>query len=301
MDDAISLAETFQSHRSRLRAVAYRMLGSDSETDDALQEAWLRLGRADTSDVDNLGGWLTTVVARVCLDMLRSRRSRREEPLSDSAPDVTADHAVRTDPERQAVLADSIGPALLVVLDTLTPPERLAFVLHDMFAVPFDEIAPIVDRSPAAARQLASRARRRVQGANPATAADQGRRHEVVSAFIAAARNGDFDKLLTLLDPDVVLRADAAVVEAASANQAAGAPILSSLVRGASTVATAFAGRARGAQLALIDGAPGAVWAPDGQPRAVFDFTIVDGRIVAIELLADPEDLGLLEITLLTN
>jgi RNA polymerase sigma factor (sigma-70 family) len=301
MDDQLWLAETFESHRSHLRAVAYRMLGSNSEADDAVQEAWLRLSRADTSDVDNLGGWLTTVVARVCLDILRSRRSRREEPLGDSAPDVPARQAAGIDPEREAVLADSIGPALLVVLDTLTPPERLAFVLHDMFAVPFEEIAPIVDRSPAAARQLASRARRRVHGADTSVDADQGRRHEVVTAFIAAARDGDFDELLTLLDPDVVLRADAAVVEAATANQAAGAPILSSLVRGASTVATAFAGRARSAQHALIDGAPGAVWAPDGQPRAVFDFTIVDGRIVAIELLADPEALGQLEITLLGN
>ena len=299
MDDAIWLAETFESHRSHLRAVAYRMLGSVSEADDALQEAWLRLSRADTSDVENLGGWLTTVVARVCLDMLRSRRSRREAPLSDSVPEVTAGHAAGTDPEREAVLADSIGPALLVVLDTLTPPERLAFVLHDVFAVPFDEIAPIIERSPAAARQLASRARRRVQGADVATGADQGRQHEVVSAFVAAARDGHFDELLTLLDPDVVLRADTAAVEAATANQASGAPTLSSLVRGASTVAKAFAGRARGAQRALIDGAPGAVWAPDGQPRAVFDFIIVDGRIVAIEVLAEPEHLAQLEITLL--
>jgi RNA polymerase sigma factor (sigma-70 family) len=298
MDDATWLVETFESHRRHLRAVAYRMLGSDSEADDAVQEAWLRLSRTDTSDVENIGGWLTTVVSRVCLDMLRSRRSRREEPLTDD-PEGMAGQAARSDPEREAVLADSIGPALLVVLDALTPAERLAFVLHDMFAVPFDEIAPIVERSPAAARQLASRARRRVQGADVATDADQGRRHEVVSAFIAAARDGDFDGLLTLLDPDVVLRADAAAVDAARANQAAGAPILSSLVRGASTVASAFAGRARGARHALIDGAPGAVWAPDGHPRAVFDLTILDGRIVAIELLADPEHLDQLEITIL--
>ena len=297
MDDAISLAETFERHRSHLRAVAYRTLGSVGEADDAVQEAWLRLSRADTSEVENLGGWLTTVVARVCLDMLRSRRSRREAPLRDSLPDETAGDRLGTDPEREAVLADSIGPALLVVLDTLTPPERLSFVLHDMFAVPFDEIAPIVDRSPAAARQLASRARRRVQGADPTTGADQGRRQEVVSAFVAAARDGNFDELLILLDPDVVMRADAAAVEAAAANQAAGAPTLSSLVRGASTVAHAFAGRARGAQLVLIDGAPGAAWAPDGEPRAVFDFMIVDGRIVALEVLVDPEHLAQLEIT----
>jgi RNA polymerase sigma factor (sigma-70 family) len=298
MDDRIWLVETFESHRGHLRAVAYRMLGSGNDADDALQEAWLRLSRADTSDVENLGGWLTTVVARVCLDMLRSRRSRREAPLRDDPPDVTAREAAATDPEREAVLADSIGPALLVVLDTLTPPERLAFVLHDLFAVPFEEIAPIVDRSPAAARQLASRARRRVQGADVPNEANRGRRREVVSAFIAAARDGDFDGLLAVLDPDVVLRADAVAVEAAAANQAAGAPLLSSLVRGASTVAKTFAGRARGAQGALIDGAPGAVWAPGGEPRAVFDFTIVNGRIVAIEVLADPEHLGQLAITL---
>jgi RNA polymerase sigma-70 factor, ECF subfamily len=297
MDDLSWLAEAFESHRGHLRASAYRMLGSNAEVDDALQEAWLRVSRADTSDVENLGGWLTTVVARVCLDMLRSRRSHREEPLRDGTLDVSAGRAAGVDPEREAVLADSIGPALLVVLDTLTPPERLAFVLHDVFAVPFDEIAPIVERTPAAARQLASRARRRVQGADAATDADQSRRHEVVTAFVAAARDGDFDKLLTLLDPDVVLRADTTAVEASAANQAGGAPTLSGLLRGASPVAMAFAGRARGAQHALIDGAPGAVWAPGGRPRAVFDFIIVDDRIVAIEVLADPTHLSQLEIT----
>jgi RNA polymerase sigma-70 factor, ECF subfamily len=299
MDDQIRLTETFESRRGQLRAVAFRMLGSVSEADDAVQEAWLRLHRADTGDVENLGGWLTTVVSRVCLDMLRSRKSRREDLLSDIAPHVTAGQAARSDPEREALLADSVGPALLVVLDALTPPERLAFVLHDMFAMPFDEIAPIVDRSPSAARQLASRARRRVRGIDAATDADLGRQHEVVSAFIAAARDGDFDELLRLLDPDVVLRADAAVVEAATARQALGAPTVSSLMRGAPTVAKALAGRARGAQRALIDGAPGAVWAPDGQPRAVFEFTIVDSRIVAIELLADPTHLGQIAVTVL--
>lgn len=300
MDDEIWLTETFESCRSHLRAVAYRMLGSVSEADDAVQEAWLRVRRADTGEVENLGGWLTTVVSRVCLDMLRSRTSRREELLGDMAPDVTAGHAARRpDPEGEALLADSIGPALLVVLDALTPPERLAFVLHDVFAVPFDEIAPIVDRSPAAARQLASRARRRVRGVDAATDADLVRRHEVVGAFIAAARDGDFDELLTLLDPDVVVRVDAAAVEASTARQAAGAPVLSRLMRGAPEVARAFAGRARTARRALIDGAPGAVWAPDGRPRAVFDFTIVDGRIVAVEVLADPTHLAQLEVTFL--
>lgn len=299
MDDEIWLTETFESSRSHLRAVAYRMLGSVSEADDAVQEAWLRLRRADTGEVDNIGGWLTTVVSRVCLDMLRSRSSRREE-LPGDITDVPAGHVARADPEGEALLADSIGPALLAVLDTLSPPERLAFVLHDVFAVPFDEIAPIVDRSPAAARQLASRARRRVRGADAATG-DPARRTEVVGAFIAAARDGDFDGLLRLLDPDVVLRADVTAVEAANARQALGAPTLSRLVRGAPEVARAFAGRARTARPVLVDGNPGAVWAPDGRPQAVFDFTIVDGRVVAVDLIADPVLLDQLEITFLDS
>ncbi len=297
MDDEIWLTETFERSRSHLRAVAYRMLGSAGEADDAVQEAWLRLHRADTSDVENIGGWLTTVVSRVCLDMLRSRTSRREELPGDIA-ELPVDQAVRPDPEGEALLTDSIGPALLAVLDSLTPPERLAFVLHDVFAVPFDEIAPIVDRSPAAARQLASRARRRVRGADSASG-DPVRRDQVVGAFIAAARDGDFDELLRLLDPDVVLRADAVAVEAAQARQSLGAPTLSRLVRGAPEVARAFAGRARTAQPAVIDGDPGAVWAPDGRPQAVFAFTIVDGRIVVLELIADPVRLARLDITLL--
>jgi RNA polymerase sigma-70 factor (ECF subfamily) len=229
--------------------------------------------------------------------MLRSRASRREE-LSGDIADVPAGQRARRDPEDEALLADSIGPALLAVLDALAPLERLAFVLHDVFAVPFDEIAPIVDRSPAAARQLASRARRRVRGVDAATG-DPVRRAEVVGAFIAAARDGDFDELLRLLDPDVVLRADATAVEAASARQDLGAPRLSRLVRGAPEVARAFAGRARTARRVLVDGNPGAVWAPDGRPQAVFDFTIVDGRIVALELIADPVQLAQLDITLL--
>jgi RNA polymerase sigma-70 factor (ECF subfamily) len=295
MDDEISLTEAFESRRSHLRAVAYRMLGSVGEADDAVQEAWLRLRHADTGDVQNIGGWLTTVVSRVCLDMLRARTSRREELPGDIA-DATADQVARRDPEGEVLLADSIGAALLVVLDALTPPERLAFVLHDVFGVPFDEIAPIVDRSPAAARQLASRARRRVRLADSATR-DASRRAEVVGAFIAAARDGDFDELLRLLDPDVVLRADAVAVEASRARQALGAPTLSRLVRGAPEVARVFAGRARTARHALIDGDPGAVWAPDGPPRAVFAFTIVEGRILALELIADPVHLAQLEIT----
>lgn len=299
MDDEISLTETFESYRSHLRAVAYRMLGSLAEADDAVQEAWLRLDRADTGAVENMGGWLTTVVSRVCLDMLRSRTSRREDPPGDPTPDVPADDTVRPDPEGEALLADAIGPALLVVLDTLTPSERLAFVLHDVFAVPFDEIAPIIDRSPAAARQLASRARRRVRGVAPAGLAtdDRGRRGAVVDAFLAAARDGDFDGLLAVLDPEVVLRADAAAVAAATANRAAGAPPLARRMQGAPEVARTFAGRARTARRALVDGTVGAVWAPEGRPRAVFDFTIVEGRIVAVELIADPLRLAQLEVT----
>jgi RNA polymerase sigma-70 factor (ECF subfamily) len=266
------------------------MLGSASEADDAVQESWIRLSRADTSDVDNLGGWLTTVVARVCLDMLRSRTARREEPL-DSAG-VGRPRLVAVDPEQEAVLADSVGPALLVVLETLAPAERLAFVLHDMFAVPFDEIATIVGRSPEATRQLASRARRRVQGGSPAAtvpAVDRARQQQVVDAFLAASRSGDFEALLAVLDPDVVVRADDAAVEMGSDRE----------VRGAAAVAAMFAGRARAAQPALIDGAVGLVWSAGGRPRVVFDLDIRDGRIVAVDLLADPEHLDRLDVTLL--
>ncbi|MFQ6326190.1 sigma-70 family RNA polymerase sigma factor [Nocardia sp. CWNU-33] len=277
MDESF-LAERFEEHRTHLLAVAYRMLGSGSEADDALQEAWLRLSRSDADEIDNLGGWLTTVVARVCLNMLQSRKTRREDPLDDLEPLPSADG-----PEQQAVLGDSIGLALLVVLDTLAPSERLSFVLHDMFAVPFDEIAPIVGKSPAAARQLASRARRRVQGARATV--DRDRQREVVDAFLAASRSGEFERLLTLLDPDVVLRVDAAAI----ATGAVGA-------LGAGAVAETFSGRAKAARLALIDGRAGAVWAVGGTPRVVFDFTVSDGRIVAIDLLADAETLGLMEL-----
>jgi RNA polymerase sigma factor (sigma-70 family) len=285
MDGHDGLAERFEAHRSHLRAVAYRMLGSLSEADDAVQEAWLRLSRSDISDVENLGGWLTAVVARVCLDMLRSRKSRREEALDTHLPDSIDGIDPGVDPEQATLLADSIGPALLVVLEALAPAERLAFVLHDMFAVPFEEIAPIVGRSPAAARQLASRARRRVQGTATAPDADLTRKREVVEAFLAASRNGNFDALLALLDPDVVLRADSAVVRMGASSEVFGAP----------AVATTFSGRAQAAQLALVNGAPGAVWAQGGQPRVVFSFTITDGKIVGIDLLADPEFLGQLD------
>ena len=290
MDEPDWLADRFEENRTHLQAVAYRLLGSLTEADDAVQEAWLRLSRSDTSDVQNLGGWLTTVVARVSLDMLRSRKSRREQPLDDRLSE-TADASTAlegTDPEYEALLADSVGPALLVILERLAPAERLAFVLHDMFAVPFDEIGPIVGRSPAAARQLASRARRRVQGTSELPDADLGRQRAIVEAFLAASRNGDFDALLELLDPDVVLRTD-------------GAPLLTSTPRetvGASAVADTFAGRARAAQPALIDGVPGLVWASGGQPKVVFAFTVRGQRVIGIEMLAEPGRLAELDVLL---
>jgi RNA polymerase sigma factor (sigma-70 family) len=291
MDEHDSLAERFEVHRTHLRAVAYRMLGSLSEADDAVQEAWLRLSRSETSGVENLRGWLTTVVARVCLDQLRSRKARPEEPLGAHVPDpiVNADEGIN--PEHEVLLADSIGLALLVVLETLAPAERVAFVLHDMFDLPFVEIAPIVGRSPAAARQLASRARRRVQGVATVPDADLTRQRVVVDAFLAASRGGDFDALLTVLDPDVVLRADRAAVQAGATSE----------VRGAAAVAKTFSGRARAAQPALVNGAVGAVWAPGGRPRVVFGFKITRGKIVEIDLLADPERLRQLDLALLND
>ena len=273
------LAERFESERTRLRAAAYRMLGSISEADDAVQEAWLRLDRADTSHVGNLSGWLTTVTARVCLDMLRTRKSRREEPLEPN-------HASGVDPEREAILAEGIGLAMLVVLETLEPAERVAFVLHDMFGVPFDEIAPIVGRTPTAARQLASRGRRRVQGRSASAAFDLSRQQQIVTAFLAASRGGDFEALIALLDPEVVARTDPAAVQIGATSE----------VRGAREVAAMFAGRARAAQLALIDGAPGLVWRQHGRTRVVFGFTIANGKITGIELIADPNRIERLDI-----
>jgi RNA polymerase sigma factor (sigma-70 family) len=291
MDDHHWLAERFESHRTHLRSVAYRMLGSLSEADDAMQEAWLRLSRAETSGVANLGGWLTTVVGRICLDMLRSRTSRREHPLIAEALEPVASHGEGSDPEQEAVIADSVGLALLVVLETLMPAERLAFVLHDIFAVPFEEIAPIVDRSPDAARQLASRARRRIQGASPNLEADLTRQREVVDAFLAASRGGDFVALVSLLDPEVILRADPVAARMGTSPE----------VDGAEAVAGTFAGRARVAQPALINGAVGAVWVQGGMPRVVFDFTIVGGKIVAIDILADPDRLHQLDVGVLNH
>ncbi|GAA0576139.1 sigma-70 family RNA polymerase sigma factor [Streptomyces crystallinus] len=290
MDETERLAERFETYRPHLRAVAYRMLGQLSEAEDAVQESWFRLSRSDVSAVENLGGWLTTVVARVCLDMLRSRESRREDLLGERPPPVHHGVHEGADPEQEAVLVDSVGPALLVVLDTLSPAERLAFVLHDMFAVPFDDIAPVVGRSTIATRQLASRARRRVQGAEAAPTADRGRQRQIVDAFLAASRGGRFDELLALLDPEVVVRVDGAAL----AMGASGA-------LGSQAVAKTFSGRAQVAQLALVDGAPGMVWAPNGSVKVVFDFIVVDGRIAAIDMLADPEQLDEMDVKILAE
>jgi RNA polymerase sigma factor (sigma-70 family) len=294
MDETEWLAERFEEHRTRLRAVAYRMLGSLSEADDAVQDTWLRLSRADTSDVENLGGWLTTVVARVSLNMLRSRQSRREEPWGPSVPEPVIDRADGTDPEHEVLLADSVGLALLVVLETLSPPERLAFVLHDMFAVPFDEIAPIVGRSSEAARQLASRARRRIRGAAPAIDADLTTQWEAVDAFIAAARDGDFEALVAVLDPDVVLRADRGAVPAGASREVRGAEEVAGQALTWSQVDLTM-------QRALINGAAGLVSTRDGQPFAVGAFTVRDGKIAEIDILADPARLHRLDLAVLND
>jgi RNA polymerase sigma-70 factor (ECF subfamily) len=285
------MAESFEANRTHLQAVAYRILGSAQEADDAVQEAWLRLNRSDVSGVDNLTGWLTTVVARVCLDMLRSRKSRREEPLAAHGLEPTATGGQTLDPEQEAILADSVGLALLVVLDNLAPAERVAFVLHDTFDLPFDEIARIIGRSPAAARQLASRARRRVRGA-AVRDTDRGSHQEIVDAFLTAARGGNFAALLAVLDPEIVLRADSVAVQMSAAGLAGDAPPLHPEVRGATAVAETFAGRLRAAQPALVDGMPGLAWASTGRTRAAMRFTIVRGKIVEISLIADPSTLA---------
>jgi RNA polymerase sigma factor (sigma-70 family) len=294
VDEREWLAERFEEHRAHLRAVAYRMLGSVSEADDAVQEAWLRLSRSDTREIENLGGWLTTVVGRVCLNMLRSRRTRREDPLDVHVPEPIVSRENGLDPEHEALLADSVGLAMLVVLETLTPAERLAFVLHDMFAVPFDEIGPMVGRSPAAARQLASRARRRVQGEAPAPDPDLGRQREVVDAFFAAAREGDFEALVAVLDPDVVLRSDGGAAR----------PAATHVVHGAEAVARramTFARLSPFVRPALVNGAAGVVVAPRGRPFSVMAFAVRNGRIVAIDGLADPERLKELDLTVLDD
>jgi RNA polymerase sigma-70 factor (ECF subfamily) len=289
MDEHQLLAEQFEANRDHLQAVAYRMLGSLAEADDAVQAAWLRLSRADANDIDNLGGWLTTVVARVSLDMLRSRKSRREDPLEDDGPEPFQSQESGGDPERETQLADSVGLALLVVLDTLAPDERLAFVLHDVFAVPFEEIAPIVDRSPDAARQLASRARRRVRGASAAPSPELTRQREVVEAFLAASRSGDFNALLALLDPGVVFRVDARFFGGGNQRQ----------FRGAENVAKQFSGRALGARPVLVNGTVGAVVAPLGKLAIVLSVTVTDGKIVVIDAIGEPDRLAQIELSVL--
>src|SRR5258707_8512947 len=289
MDEHEWLAKQFEAERPHLRAVAYRMLGSLTEAEDAVQESWLHLSRSDTSGVENLGGWLTTVVARVCLDMLRSRKSRREEPLGADVPEPIMSREDGIDPEHEALLADSVGLALLVVLDTLNPAERLAFVLHDLFAVPYVVIAPIVGRSPTTARRLASSARRRVRGAATVPDADLTRQREVVDAFLAASREGSFDALLAVLDPDVVLRADRAALSAGASRE----------VRGAASVARQFSGRAQGARPALVNGSVGLVVARHGRLFVVLNLTVIRGKIVEIEAVADPARLRRLRLAVL--
>ena len=294
MSELDGLAARFEASRPRLRAVAYRMLGSASEADDAVQEAWLRVSRSAADGVENLNGWLTTIVARVCLDMLRSRKARREEPLAPDPEDVGpgAGPAGDTGPESEALLADSVGLAMLIVLDKLDPAVRVAFVLHDMFDLPFGQIAGITGRSPAAARQLASRARRRVRGTPSVTRSGLARQREVVEAFLAASRRGDFEALLAVLDPDVELRADAAAVPPGTPRRAVGA---AAVVR----AAPAFRSRARFAALALVDGSVGLVLAPGGRLWMALAFTVADGRVTEIDVVADPERLGRLDLAVL--
>ena len=294
MTESQAFVGEFEEHRGRLRAVAYRMLGSVTEADDAVQDAWLRIQRAETGDVANMAGWLTTVVARVCLNMLRSRGTRREEPFDVRMPDPIVGPEDGGDPEHEALLADSVGLALLVVLDTLTPAERLAFVLHDMFAVPFEDIAPMIERSPTAARQLASRARRRVRGAAPAPDPDLAHQRVVVDAFFAAAREGDFDALVAVLDPEVVLRADGGT--------APGRPTV--VLRGPRAVAENAVMARKLAPFvvpALINGAAGVVVPVHGRVFSVMGFTVVSGRIVAIDVLYDPDRLAALDLTILDS
>lgn len=283
------LAARFEESRPHLRAVAYRLLGSREEADDAVQESWIRLSRSDPDKVENLTGWLTTIVSRVCLDMLRSKRARPEDPVGTQIPEPLTDPGELAAPDQQALIADSVGTAMLVVLDTLSPPERVAFVLHDIFGVSFEEIAPIIGKTAAASRQLGSRARRRVQGTGQAPSVSISRQRAVVDAFLAASREGHFEALLALLDPDVVLRGDAAAI-------AAGGPVR---VRGAREVAQTFSGRARDAKPALIDGEAGIVWAPRGQPRVVFALHIDGDVITRIDMIADPGHLAGLELVIL--
>jgi len=292
MDKAQWLTDQFEANRHHLQAVAYRMLGSLPESNDAVQEAWLRLSRVDATEIKNLGGWLTTVVARVCLDMLRSRQAQHDESLDDSIPERLPSRETHTDPEQEALLADSVGLALLVVLDSLNPPERVAFVLHDIFAMPFDAIAPIVERSESAVRQLASRARRRVQGSVAVKRADLTAQREAVNAFLTASREGAFEALLAILDPDAIFRADA--VMAATT----GAPVE---VRGAETIARQFLGRAQGARPALVNGSIGVLVGRRDRPFFVLKLAIANGKIVAIEAIGDPTRLRKLHLYVLAK
>jgi RNA polymerase sigma factor (sigma-70 family) len=292
MDEKEILTQRFEASRGHLRAVAFRMLGSKSEAEDAVQETWLRLARADASSVENLRGWLTTIVAGICLDMLRARKSRREEPIGVDAEAIAGDD----DAEHEAMIAQSVGIAMQIVLETLAPAERVSFVLHDMFNLPFDDIARVIGRSPAAARQLASRARRRVQGTPATVEADRSRQRGVVEAFLAASRGDDFSALLAVLDPDVVLRADAVAVAASLARIGMGAPALAPEIVGSAAVAQVFKGRAQAARLALIEGEVGLVYAPGGKPMVVFDFVVANGRIIEISLIADASSIAALEL-----
>jgi RNA polymerase sigma-70 factor (ECF subfamily) len=299
MEPQDSLAVRFEANRARLRSVAYRMLGSPSEADDAVQEAWLKVSQAGADTVDNLGGWLTTVVARVCLDMLRSRKARREDSIEAHPPEAIEERPDQIDLERDAMLSDSVGLALSIVLDRLTPGERVAFVLHDMFDLPFEDIARIVGRSTAATRQLASRGRRRVQGASANSDSDRACQRQVVDAFLKASRRGDFEGLLAVLDPEVVLRADAVLVEQRWEDAGGGTPRFEKEMRGAATVAKMFSGRAKTALPALIDGDVGLVLAPGGPPRAAIAFTIEEGKIVEIDLIGDPKRMREFKFTML--
>lgn len=288
------LAATFEANRPRLQGIAFRMLGSLTEAEDAVQETWLRLAATETGVIENLAGWLTTVLSRLCLGELRKRRTRPEEPMAVEPAESAAG------PEEEALLVEAMGPALLVVLEMLTPGERLAFVLHDLFGVTFDDIADIAGRSPAAARQLASRARRRVRESGEPLREDRGRQQVIVDAFLAASRRGDYGALLSMLDPDVLLRADRAAVEAAIANRDKGAPLLAARVRGANEVAAALLGRATAARSAVVEGLPGAVWAPGGRVRAAFVFRVNERVITQIEILTDSRVISLLDVEILS-
>lgn len=291
------LVQKFQDNRARLKGVACRILGSHSEAEDAVQEAWLRLSRSDADRIENLGGWLTTVVARVCLDMLRSRKTRKEEPFEDRMDPVPA-NADRHDPESEVLLADSLGSALTILLQSLAPAERVAFVLHDLFDLPFGEIALIVGRSEAAARQLASRARRRVRGGQE-TAGEEARKREIVSAFLAASREGRFNDLINLLDPEIQFRADDLAVKTAAQNQAYGAPLIQTEMRGPESIGGAFLGRAKGIELALVNGAVGAAWMVAGKPKVAIGFGFTRERISDIDMVMEPEDIKALTIELI--